>query len=135
MEETSLRIHNGWYDTGDIGMMDEDGYLWHRGRLRRFVMIGGEMISLVRAERVLESLLPEGVECCVVDVPDSRKGARVVAVVTEPVKEKELIKKMGKELPNISVPKNFLVIENLPKMGSGKIDFRTITEMVRDYEW
>jgi acyl-[acyl-carrier-protein]-phospholipid O-acyltransferase/long-chain-fatty-acid--[acyl-carrier-protein] ligase len=135
MEETSLRIHNGWYDTGDIGMMDEDGYLWHRGRLRRFVKIGGEMISLVRAERVLESLLPEGVECCVVDVPDSRKGARVVAVVTEPVKEKELIKKMGKELPNISVPKNFLVIENLPKMGSGKIDFRTITEMVRDYEW
>jgi len=91
IEETSLHIVDGWYDTGDMGIQDEDGYLWHMGRLRRFVKIGGEMISLVRTEKILESLLPEGVECCVVDVPDSLKGARIIAVVTEKVQERTLI--------------------------------------------
>ncbi|MEJ2627739.1 MAG: AMP-binding protein, partial [bacterium] len=50
LEETSLRIKDGWYDTGDMGMLDEDGYLWHKGRLKRFVKIGGEMVSLVNTE-------------------------------------------------------------------------------------
>ncbi|HHE38086.1 MAG TPA: bifunctional acyl-ACP--phospholipid O-acyltransferase/long-chain-fatty-acid--ACP ligase, partial [Candidatus Cloacimonetes bacterium] len=58
LEETSLRIRNGWYDTGDMGVLDEDGFLWHRGRLKRFVKVGGEMVSLVRVESVLENLLP-----------------------------------------------------------------------------
>ena len=134
IEETSLRIENGWYDTGDMGVMDEDGYLWHMGRLRRFVKIGGEMVSLVRTEKVLESLLPEGVECCVVDVPDSLKGARIVAAVTEKVQDRKLVHEMGKKLPAIAIPKTFTVIPELPKMGTGKIDFRGITEMVRKIE-
>lgn len=131
IEETSLRIHDGWYDTGDMGILDEDGYLWHRGRLKRFVKIGGEMVSLVRSESVLEALLPEGVSCCVVDIPDTRKGARIAAAVTGRINEKEIIKKMGEKLPNISIPKQFVVFDELPKMGSGKIDFRTTTEMVK----
>src|SRR5208283_4966738 len=60
-EETSMRIRHGWYDTGDMGFLDEDGFLWHAGRLKRFVKIGGEMISLVRVENVLENFLPETV--------------------------------------------------------------------------
>lgn len=131
VEETSLRIENGWYDTGDMGVMDEDGYLWHRGRLKRFVKIGGEMVSLVKTESVLEDLLPDGVSCCVVEIPDSLKGARLVAAVTGKVNEKELIKKMGKSLPSIAIPNRFVVFDELPKMGTGKMDFRTITEMVR----
>ena len=130
-EETTLRIRNGWYDTGDMGMMDEDGYLWHRGRLRRFVKIGGEMVSLVRTERVLESLLPEGVDCCVVEIPDSVKGARIIAAVTEKVDEKDLIRKMVDKLPLIGIPKIYMIIPELPKMGSGKIDFRAVRKMVR----
>jgi len=82
LEETSLRIHNGWYDTGDMGIMDGDGFLWHRGRLRRFVKIGGEMVSLVKVEDVLNKLLPDNVICCVVDVPNPTKGADIVAALT-----------------------------------------------------
>ncbi len=133
IEETSLRIKDGWYDTGDMGMLDEDGYLWHRGRLKRFVKIGGEMVSLVRTEMVLEKLVPEGVAVCVVEVPDSLKGARIVAAVTKKLNEREIIKKMAKELPAIAIPKEFIVFPELPKMGSGKVDFRTITMQVRDY--
>lgn len=130
-EETSLHMRSGWYDTGDMGRLDEDGYLWHVGRLKRFVKIGGEMVSLVRVENVLEKQLPEDVLCCVVDIPDAVKGARIVAAVTEAVDEKSILKRMGKELPAIALPKMFHVVEEFPKMGSGKIDFRTITDMVR----
>lgn len=131
IEETSLRIENGWYDTGDMGVMDENGFLWHRGRLKRFVKIGGEMVSLVKTESILEELLPEGVSCCVVEIPDSFKGARLVAAVTQKVKEKDLIHQMSKSLPKIAIPKQFIVFDELPKMGSGKVDFRTITDMVK----
>ena len=131
IEETSLRIKDGWYDTGDMGIIDEDGFVWHRGRLKRFVKIGGEMVSLVRTESVLENYLPAGVACCVVEIPDSLKGARIVAAVTQPVNEREIIKKMANDLPAIALPKNFVVLEEMPKMGSGKIDFRTVANMVR----
>jgi acyl-[acyl-carrier-protein]-phospholipid O-acyltransferase/long-chain-fatty-acid--[acyl-carrier-protein] ligase len=131
IEETSLRIKDGWYETGDMGMMDEEGYLWHRGRLKRFVKIGGEMVSLVRVETVLLSLLPADADCCVVEVPDSLKGARIVAALTKPVNEKKLLKAMAEELPNIALPKQFMILDEFPKMGSGKIDFRSITELVR----
>ena len=131
LENTYLRIRDGWYDTGDMGVLDEDGYLWHRGRLKRFVKIGGEMISLVRTEIELSKLLPDGVECCVVDVPDRRKGARLVAAVTAEVDKEKLTKELSSHLPSIAVPKIFVVLDELPKMGSGKIDFRSVTKKVR----
>ena len=130
-EETSLHIRRGWYDTGDMGNLDEDGYLWHVGRLKRFVKIGGEMVSLIKVENVLEEYLPDDVLCCVVDVPDAIKGARIVAAVTAPVDEKKILKKMTSALPKIALPKIFTVIEEFPKMGSGKIDFRSVTGMVQ----
>ena len=128
-EQTSLHIRQGWYDTGDMGNLDEDGYLWHVGRLKRFVKIGGEMVSLVRIEGVLEKFLPEDVQCCIVEVPDAIKGAKIVAVVTTKLDEEMVVKQMAEQLPAIAMPKKFLVWETLPKMGSGKIDFRTISEM------
>jgi len=131
LEETALHIKDGWYDTGDMGVIDEDGFVWHRGRLKRFVKIGGEMVSLVRTESVLESFLPAGVSCCVVEIPDSLKGAKIVAAVTAKVDERDILKKMGKQLPSIALPKNFVVIEEMPKMGSGKIDFRSVAQTVR----
>lgn len=131
IEETSLRIRDGWYETGDMGFLDEDGYLWHRGRLKRFVKIGGEMVSLVRTEVELEELLQEGIACCVVEVPDSLKGARIIAALTEEVEKKKILKELSKRLPPIALPREFLVFPELPKMGSGKVDFRAITGMVR----
>ena len=131
-EQTSLSIRHGWYDTGDMGYLDAEGYLWHVGRLKRFLKVGGEMVSLIRVEDVLEKLLPPDVECCVVEVPDSIRGSRIVAAVTQPIDEKGTLKKMSEHLPNIAMPSRFVVIPEMPKTGSGKIDFRAITEKVRD---
>ncbi len=131
-EQTSMSIRHGWYDTGDMGYMDTDGYLWHVGRLKRFLKIGGEMVSLVKVEDVLEKLLPDDVECCVVEIPDPLRGARIVAAVTQQVDEKAIMKEMAEQLPKIALPSRFVVIAEMPKHGSGKIDFRTITERVRE---
>ncbi len=131
LEETALKIKDGWYETGDMGMFDKDGFLWHKGRLKRFAKIGGEMVSLVRIESELNKHLTEDQECCVVDVPDARKGAMVVVAMTADCDCKELNRKLAKDLPAISLPKRYFVFEELPKMGSGKIDFRTTTEMVK----
>ena len=131
LEETSMRIRYGWYDTGDMGYLDSEGYLWHAGRLKRFVKIGGEMVSLVKVENTLEMFLPEDVTCCIVEIPDPVKGAKIIAAVTAPIDERKVLKQMAEHLPNIALPRQFMVMEELPKMGSGKIDFRGVTELVR----
>jgi acyl-[acyl-carrier-protein]-phospholipid O-acyltransferase/long-chain-fatty-acid--[acyl-carrier-protein] ligase len=133
LEETSLRIRDGWYDTGDIGTIDDDGFLWHRGRLKRFVKVGGEMVSLVKVEDVLSRLLPEDVICCVVDVPNVTKGADVVAAVANGNFDMhKILKELKKELPSIAIPKQFYVIDNIPMMASGKVNFREVEKICRD---
>lgn len=133
LEETSLRIRDGWYDTGDIGLRDDDGFLWHKGRLKRFVKVGGEMVSLVKVEDVLGRLLPEDVICCVVDIPNVTKGADVVAAVANGNFDMhKVLKELKKELPSIAIPKQFYVIENIPMMASGKVNFREVEKICRD---
>ncbi len=132
LEETALHIHKGWYDTGDMGYVDEDGFLWHKGRLKRFVKVGGEMISLVKVEEILNKHLPDEVICCVVDVPNPTKGADVVAAVTTgAINKKKILRQMSKELPAIAVPKEFYVLEDIPMMGSGKVNFREVESICR----
>jgi len=131
-EITAEAINDGWYNTGDMGYFDADNYLWHAGRFKRFVKIGGEMVSLVKVENTLEKHLPTGVSCCVVDVADEMRGSSIIATVTIEVNKSEILKKMGDELPNIALPKHFIVIRELPMMSSGKIDFRSVTTIVQD---
>jgi acyl-[acyl-carrier-protein]-phospholipid O-acyltransferase/long-chain-fatty-acid--[acyl-carrier-protein] ligase len=131
IEESSLRLKSGWYDTGDLGYLDEDGYLWHKGRLKRFVKIGGEMISLVMVEETLNEVTPVNIECCAVEIPDAKRGSRIVAVTSAEIEKSEIQKKLSKKLPNIALPKSYTVVSEFPRMGSGKTDFRTLTELVR----
>jgi len=132
MEETSLHIHNNWYDTGDIGLIDEDGYLWHKGRLKRFVKIGGEMVSLTAVENAVEKYIGEDYQCCAVEIPHITKGADIVVAVTKDVSDTEMKKNLGNELPPISIPKKFIYFDELPLMGNGKVNFRAVEDMCRN---
>jgi len=131
-ELTSEALNDGWYNTGDMGFFDEDRYLWHAGRFKRFTKIGGEMVSLVKVENILEKHLPEGVSCCVVEIMDEKKGSFIVATVSRDVNKTEILRKMMEELPVIALPRQFIVISELPMMSTGKIDFRTVTRMVQE---
>ncbi|CAN0509141.1 unnamed protein product, partial [Discosporangium mesarthrocarpum] len=131
MEETHLRLKSGWYDTGDLGYLDTDGYLWHQGRLKRFVKIGGEMISLVAVEETMDAVTPPDVECCAVELPDSRRGSRIIGVTSSDVDGLAVNRKLAEELPNLALPKQYVTIAEFPRMGSGKTDFRSLTELVR----
>jgi len=131
-ELTAESIVDGWYNTGDMGYMDEEGYLYHSGRYKRFVKIGGEMVSLVRVENVMEQFLPENAQCCVVEIPDEVKGSTIVAAVNMEINKIAILRKMARHLPNISLPRQFFVIEEMPMMGTGKIDFRTVTGIVKE---
>ena len=130
--QTAEVLKDGWYDTGDMGYLDVDNYLWHAGRFKRFAKVGGEMISLVRVENVLEKYLPEGANCCVVEITEEKKGSYIVAAVSRDVNKTEILRKMMTDLPIIALPRQFVVISDLPVMGTGKIDFRTVTKMVEE---
>lgn len=82
--QTAEVLKDGWYNTGDMGYMDEDGYLWHAGRFKRFTKVGGEMVSLVKVENVMEKYLHQGVSCCVVGVPDDKKGLLITRSLCPP---------------------------------------------------
>jgi acyl-[acyl-carrier-protein]-phospholipid O-acyltransferase/long-chain-fatty-acid--[acyl-carrier-protein] ligase len=131
-ELTAEVLVDGWYNTGDMGFFDEDGFLWHAGRFKRFAKVGGEMVSLVKVENILEKLLPEGVSCCVVEIPDEKRGSYIVATVSKEVHKTHILRLMLNELPIIALPREFIVINELPMMGTGKIDFRSVTKMVQE---
>ena len=88
------------------------------------------MVSLVKVENILEQFLPKGVSCCVVEVSDDKKGSIIVATVSGEVNKTEILRKMLNELPIIYLPRQFIVINELPMMATGKIDFRKVTKMV-----
>ncbi len=128
--ETDRHFVDGWYDTGDMGVMDEDGFLWHKGRLKRFVKIGGEMVSLAAVEHALEDFFEDDVLYCAVDFFDEKKGAHIALALTQ---EEDLSKirehLTGKGFSSLYLPKKQIVLEEIPLMGSGKVDFRQVQNL------
>ncbi|HWF18833.1 MAG TPA: AMP-binding protein, partial [Verrucomicrobiae bacterium] len=126
---------NGWYDTGDIVSVDEEGYLSIRGRLKRFAKVSGEMVSLTAVEDALAGAFPQyGLRCqvAVVTRPDEGKGEALIAVTNEPKLQLEEIRAVikAKGLSNLSAPREIKVVREIPKLGTGKINHRELATMI-----
>ncbi len=121
---------DGWYDTGDIVRVDEDGFVFILGRAKRFAKIAGEMISLTAVETEINALWP-GKMNAVVNIPDDKKGEQLVLFTTEPTAERGALLAAFKEkgLSELAVPKTIRVVEAIPLMGTGKVDYVKLKEM------
>jgi acyl-[acyl-carrier-protein]-phospholipid O-acyltransferase/long-chain-fatty-acid--[acyl-carrier-protein] ligase len=131
-EETARVVRNGWYVTGDMVTMDDDGFLTITGRLSRFSKIGGEMVPHQRVEDEIHAVLGTSDQACVVTaVPDEAKGERLV-VLHANVDVKKVCKGLGERgLPNLWLPRerDFLALKELPMLGSGKADLKKCKEI------
>ena len=133
-DKTAEVLRDGWYCTGDIAFLDEDGFLQITGRLSRYSKIGGEMVPHLKIEEKLHELISASEQTFVVaGVPDERKGERLV--VLHKLKEAELPDCLEKfsacDLPNLWKPKAdaFHRIESFPVLGTGKLDLRGIKDL------
>ena len=127
---------DGWYITGDVAQLDEDGFIQITDRLSRFSKIGGEMVSHVQVEEALHRALgcfePRMV---VTSISDEQKGERFVVLHTElGMSVDDLLKRMRDSgLPKLWVPRkeNFFPVPALPFLGSGKLDLKQVKETAK----
>jgi acyl-[acyl-carrier-protein]-phospholipid O-acyltransferase/long-chain-fatty-acid--[acyl-carrier-protein] ligase len=134
-DKTAEVLRDGWYSTGDVATLDEDGFLQITDRLTRFSKIGGEMVPHLKIEEAVNRLLGSG-SAVVTSAPDDRKGERLVVFHTRTdLDSGELWSRLqGTGLPKLWLPKRdaIVAIDSIPTLGSGKVDFRRLREIARD---
>jgi acyl-[acyl-carrier-protein]-phospholipid O-acyltransferase/long-chain-fatty-acid--[acyl-carrier-protein] ligase len=139
-EETAKVIRSGWYVTGDIALVDTDGFIFITGRLSRFSKIGGEMVPHLHVEEAIQKLLDgddEGeLKAVVTSVPDERKGERLIVVHTplSNITPEAICRKLAEAgLANLWIPSpdSFLEVEAIPVLGSGKTDLKAVADLAK----
>jgi len=130
LSDQSLR--DGWYVTGDIAAVDEDGFIKITDRISRFSKIGGEMVPHMKIEEVINAALGSAASV-VTALPDEQRGEKLVAFYAQNgMPKEELWEKLNhSELPKLWIPKreNIYMVDSLPLLGSGKVDLKTVKAM------
>ncbi len=133
-EETAMALRNGWFHSGDVGVFDEEGYLYIVDRIKDIVITGGENVYPKEVEDLLHQHKAVN-ECGVVGIPHQEYGEAVTAFVTlKPgmtVDERSLISFCKERMANFKVPKAIHFVDDLPKTPQGKILRRELRESVK----
>jgi acyl-[acyl-carrier-protein]-phospholipid O-acyltransferase/long-chain-fatty-acid--[acyl-carrier-protein] ligase len=132
---TAQVIRHGWYVTGDMAKIDQDGFITITGRLARFAKIGGEMVPLEKLEEEIHAALQTSERVCVLTcVPDEARGERLV-VLHLPIDGRDphfITDQLGERgVPNLWIPaeRDFFLVPELPVLGSGKVDLQRLKQM------
>jgi acyl-[acyl-carrier-protein]-phospholipid O-acyltransferase/long-chain-fatty-acid--[acyl-carrier-protein] ligase len=128
-------LADGWYDTGDIVSISDDGFVSILGRAKRFAKIGGEMVSLTAAETLVGSLWPND-QHAVVRVPDARKGERLILVTTRVGADMAALLAHARDrgVPEIMVPRALLLVPAMPLLPAGKVDYPAVERLALEAE-
>jgi acyl-[acyl-carrier-protein]-phospholipid O-acyltransferase / long-chain-fatty-acid--[acyl-carrier-protein] ligase len=131
-ELTKQVLRDGWYVTGDIASLDEDGFITITDRISRFSKIGGEMVPHMKIEEVVNTILGEAASV-VTALPDEQRGEKLVAFYTRNgMSVDELWERLNRsDLPKLWIPKreNIHCIDSIPLLGSGKIDLKNVKRL------
>ena len=131
-EETRKTIVNGWLKTGDLGYLDEDGYLFILDRKKALIIRGGENISCLEVENALDKH-PEIIESCVSGIEDEKFGEIVGAYIyaKNSINKEDLVEFLKDKLANYKIPETILFTNNaLPRIASEKIDRVKVKELL-----
>jgi acyl-[acyl-carrier-protein]-phospholipid O-acyltransferase/long-chain-fatty-acid--[acyl-carrier-protein] ligase len=138
-EKTAKVVRNGWYNTGDAGLIEEDGFIRITGRLSRFAKIAGEMVPLEKLDDEMHEWLATGGDrvLAVTAVPDDKRGERLIVLYLAEVEPRlsELLAALPKRgIPNLWVPdrRDCYAVEAMPVLGSGKLDLKKLSDTAKE---
>jgi acyl-[acyl-carrier-protein]-phospholipid O-acyltransferase/long-chain-fatty-acid--[acyl-carrier-protein] ligase len=136
-EATEAAIIDGWFRTGDLARIDEDGFLFIEGRLSRFSKLGGEMVPHGRVEQVIADCFnlndAEEPIVAVTGTSDETKGEALVLLSSIDIDASELRSRLlGEGLPNLWIPRTILKVDSIPHLASGKLDLQGMNQLVSD---
>jgi acyl-[acyl-carrier-protein]-phospholipid O-acyltransferase/long-chain-fatty-acid--[acyl-carrier-protein] ligase len=125
--------HEGWHSTGDIVTIDEDGFIFIKGRVKRFAKVAGEMVSLETVENIANHASPQHQHAATTQI-DSQRGESILLFTTDSSLSREQLSNSAKELgnPELAVARKLIVVEELPMLGTGKTDYLTLKNMAQN---
>jgi acyl-CoA synthetase (AMP-forming)/AMP-acid ligase II len=133
-EATAAAIRDGWFHTGDLGTIDDEGYILIVDRSKDMILSGGENVASAEIERVLYQHSAV-LECAVIAIPDEQWGEVAKAVITlrpgREASEAEIMDHCRKHLAGFKIPKSVEFADSLPKGGTGKI----LKKVLRQKYW
>lgn len=126
-------LKDGWHDTGDVVVQDEEGCLTIKGRLKRFAKIGGEMVSLAVAENCASTLWRDHDHAAAV-LPDKRKGEQIVLLTTYPSADRGDLQRWAQDhgVNELSLPRKIFQVKAIPVLGTGKMDIGAVQKLAAD---
>jgi len=135
-KETSSTIKNNWLHTGDLGYIDNDGYIFLVGRSRDVIKRGGELISPAEIENMLLDH-PSVFDCAVIGVPDEQWGEKILAIIvtnySHDSSEEIIIEYSQNNLASYKKPESVIFVNKLPRNPLGKINKQFLRESYKNY--
>ena len=124
-----------YYVTGDKGKIDQDNFITIIDRYSRFAKIAGEMISLSRCEQQIQSCLDSTIEIVASNVPDTRKGEKIVLLVSGDIDLKELKNILIEaKIHSLYLPSSYHKVDSIPKLVTGKVDLKNAKKVIQKLE-